>query len=82
MSVFADGGMFIGKASQRWKLFRTRANGLPAFVIYQRTEGGKYRAFGVHVLCIEGEQLSQLITFIDPTLPVFFGFPQFQEITE
>ena len=74
-TVFADDGMFGGQASGRWRLIRTSANGLPAFAIYQRIQTGEYQAFGIHVLYYEGAQLSQIISFIDPTLPAYFVSP-------
>ncbi|HEX6036329.1 MAG TPA: RNA polymerase subunit sigma-70, partial [Anaerolineales bacterium] len=74
-TVFADGGMFSGDASHRWRLIPTRANNSPAFAIYQRTEGDGYQAFGLHVLEIDASGLNQIISFIDPTLPARFGLP-------
>lgn len=75
-TVFADDGMFPGKAPNRWRLVRTNANGAPAFVIYQRMEGNQYQAFGLHVLDVEEEGLSQVTSFIDPSLASRFGFPK------
>lgn len=74
-TVFADGGMFSGNAAQRWRLLATRANGSPAFAIYQRDEKNEYQPFGLIALTITGDQLSQIISFIDPSLPPLFGFP-------
>ena len=76
MTVFADEGMFGGEAAGRWKLMGTRANGSPAFAIYQRTGTNEYQPFGIHVLRFEEKQLSGLISFIDPTLPGYFASPQ------
>jgi RNA polymerase sigma-70 factor (ECF subfamily) len=53
----------------------TRANGSPAFAIYQRDEKNEYQAFGLIALIIEKDKLSQIISFIDPSLPPLFGFP-------
>lgn len=75
-TVFADGGMFGGKATGRWKLEKTRANSLPAFAIYQHTGPNEYQAFGIHILRFEVRQLAQITSFIDPTLPGLFGYPQ------
>ena len=75
-TVFANGGMFGGEAMARWKLVGTRANGSPAFAVYQRTGPNEYQAFGIHVLRFEVKQLSQITSFIDPTLPGLFGYPQ------
>ena len=74
-TIFADDGMFPGKALNRWRLLPTRANGSPAFAIYQRDENDEYQAFGLIALTFEEDKLSQIISFIDPTLPSRFGFP-------
>ena len=74
-TIFADDGMFRGKALNRWKLLPTRANGSPAFAIYQRDEKDEYQAFGLIALTLDGDKLSQIISFIDPSLPSRFGFP-------
>ena len=74
-TVFGEGGMFPGPAVQRWRLLPTRANGSPAFAMYQRGGDGQYHAFGVIALTLDGDQLSQIISFIDPSLPPLFGFP-------
>jgi RNA polymerase sigma-70 factor (ECF subfamily) len=78
-TMFADEGMFAGKAAQRWRLVRANANAAPAFAIYQRTDTGHYEAFGLHVLELEGDQLAQITSFIDPSLPARFGLPQILE---
>jgi RNA polymerase sigma-70 factor (ECF subfamily) len=74
-TIFADDGMFPGKAAERWRLLPTSANGSPAFAIYQRDEEEDYQAFGLVALIFDGDKLSQIISFIDPTLPPMFGFP-------
>ena len=74
-TIFADDGMFPGKAVSRWRLLPTRANGSPAFAIYQRDEKDEYQAFGLIALVVDGDKLSQIISFIDPSLPSLFGFP-------
>jgi RNA polymerase sigma-70 factor, ECF subfamily len=73
-TIFADDGMFPGKAIQRWRLLPTRANGSPAFALYQRDEKNEYRAFGLIALIIAENRLIQIISFIDPSLPSLFGF--------
>jgi RNA polymerase sigma-70 factor (ECF subfamily) len=75
-TVFANDGMFSGKASQRWRLLRMQANAAPAFAIYQRAEGNEYQAFGIHVLDLDADGFAQIISFIDPSLPPRFGFPE------
>jgi RNA polymerase sigma-70 factor (ECF subfamily) len=74
-TIFADGGMFSGKASRRWRLLPARANGSPAFAIFQRDANDEYQAFGLLVLTREADRLTQIISFIDPSLPRYFGLP-------
>jgi RNA polymerase sigma-70 factor (ECF subfamily) len=75
-TVFGDAGMFGGQAAGRWRLIPTHANASPAFAIYQRGEENDYQAFGLHVLGCDAGRLSQIISFIDPSLPARFGLPQ------
>jgi RNA polymerase sigma-70 factor (ECF subfamily) len=76
-TVFAnDSMMFPGVASGRWKLLPVHANGQPGVAVYQRMENGEYQPFGVHVLNYEKGQISQIICFIDPSLPARFGLPK------
>jgi len=75
MSVFGVGGMFPGKAKGRWRLLSTRANGSPAFTMYQRDEKNRYQAFGLQVLIFQRDKISQIVNFIDPSLPARFGHP-------
>ena len=74
-TVFAEDGMFSGQASGRWRLLQTRANASSAFAIYQRAEGNEYQAFGIHALNHDADGLTQIISFIDPSLPSRFGLP-------
>ena len=75
-TVFADEGMFGGKALDRWRLLPTRANAAPAFAIYQHLQGNEYQAFGMHVLSEQDRRLTQIISFIDSSLPARFGLPE------
>jgi len=74
-TVFGEGGMFPGRAADRWRLLATRANGTPAFAMYQRDEKNEYQPFGLIALTIDKGKLAQIISFIDPSLPPLFGFP-------
>ena len=76
ISYFGVGGMFPGKAKNRWLLLPTRANGMPAFAIYQRDEQNRFQAFGLQILILQRGKISQMINFIDPNLPAQFGFPK------
>lgn len=75
-SYFSIGGMFPGKAKNRWRLLPVRANGSPAFAIYQRDDQNQYQAFGLQVLILQRGKISQIINFIDPALPPRFGLPK------
>ena len=75
LTVFGENGMFPGPARGRWRLLPTRANGTAAFGLYQRDEKNQYLAFGLHVLIWQGSKLAQLVSFIDPILPAYFGLP-------
>lgn len=72
-TVLGDEGIFGGKAAGRWRLVLTSANGEPAFSVYERTADGDYRPFGVHVLTLQANKVSQITSFIDPALPPRFG---------
>lgn len=74
-TIFADEGMFPGQASRRWRLLPTRSNASPAFAMYQRGTNNEYQAFGVIVLDHKNGGLTQIISFIDPSLPTYFEFP-------
>jgi RNA polymerase sigma-70 factor (ECF subfamily) len=67
--------MFPGKAIDRGRLLPTKANGAPAVAIDQRDENNEYQPFGLIALILEEDKLSQIVSFIDPTLPPLFGFP-------
>jgi len=75
ITFFGVNGMFSGKAKNRWRLLPTRANGSPAFAIYQRSEDNQYQAFGLQVLELNKDKIFRITNFIDPMLPVHFGLP-------
>jgi RNA polymerase sigma-70 factor (ECF subfamily) len=74
-TVFATGGMFGGKASGRWRLIPTQASASPGFGLYLRTAPDQYQAFGIQVLSYQSGQLTQIMDFLDPSLPSRFGLP-------
>jgi RNA polymerase sigma-70 factor (ECF subfamily) len=74
-TVFGDRGMFPGEARRRWRLLPTKANAQPAYAIYQRMETGEFQAFGIHLLDFERGLISEITSFIDPSLPGAFNFP-------
>jgi RNA polymerase sigma-70 factor (ECF subfamily) len=74
-TIFGEGGMFGGQADGRWRLVRTDANASPAFALYQRGDENEYRAFGLLVLSFGSDVLSQIVSFIDSSLPARFNLP-------
>jgi RNA polymerase sigma-70 factor (ECF subfamily) len=71
---------FAPEAQNQWCFFPTKANGCPAFAVYHATGlGGIFRAFGMQVVtmddCASGLLISDVTTFLDPSLLPFFGFP-------
>ncbi|WP_433431889.1 sigma-70 family RNA polymerase sigma factor [Nonomuraea sp. CA-141351] len=56
-----------------WRMTPTRANGQPAFVIYERQGDGRYAAYGVQVLTLIGNRISRITAFIDASLVPTFG---------
>ncbi|GCE22054.1 RNA polymerase subunit sigma-70 [Dictyobacter kobayashii] len=57
-------------------LLPTRANGSPAFGLYQREpEADTYQLLGLMVLGLEDEQIASLVAFLEPSLLSFFALP-------
>ncbi len=67
--------IFAGEARGRWLMQSMRANRQPACAVYQRDEAGVYQAFGISVLTIEYNQVTDIITFIEPGLFQPFNLP-------
>jgi RNA polymerase sigma-70 factor (ECF subfamily) len=67
--------IFAGDARGRWLMRPVRANRQPACAVYQRDEAGVYRAFGISVLTIEQDQVTDIVTFLDPALFRRFDLP-------
>jgi RNA polymerase sigma-70 factor, ECF subfamily len=72
-------GVFLGahvlRTQGNFRLLPTKANGQPALAEYQRGPDGTYRAFGVQVLTVTATGVKTICAFLDPALPVKFGFP-------
>ena len=60
----------------QWRLVYTRANGAPAFALYQRAPDGSFRAAGLDVLSLIGGRISRIVAFNDPALVAKFGLPE------
>ncbi|HYV45899.1 MAG TPA: sigma-70 family RNA polymerase sigma factor [Myxococcaceae bacterium] len=76
--AFLSGALLAGHdAPGRYKMSVTWANGAPALAVYERdpAAGGTYAPRSIQVLRYEGEQLAEVTSFLDPTLPERFGFP-------
>jgi RNA polymerase sigma-70 factor (ECF subfamily) len=67
--------IFAGEARGRWLMRSIRANRQPTCAVYQRDEAGAYRAFGISVLTVEQDQVTDIVTFIDPALFLRFNLP-------
>jgi hypothetical protein len=50
----------------------TAANRQPAFVAYQRTDGGSFRPHAVHVLAVEATGVSHIAVFLVPAVCALF----------
>ncbi len=67
---------YIFTPGRKRRLLPRRANGSPAFGLYQREPGAEnYRLLGLIVLCIEGEQVASLVAFLEPSILSHFDLP-------
>ncbi len=67
---------YIFTPGRKRRLLPARANGSPAFGLYQREAGSKnYQLLGLVVLGMEGEQIASLVAFLDPSMLSHFGLP-------
>lgn len=73
---FLDNRLFA-QPDLRLRLKRTQANGSPAFGVYQSDETGVYRPAALHVLTLEGGQISEINDFLNFDEQLFskFGLP-------
>lgn len=64
------------RGARRYRLMPTRANTQPAFGCYLQDERGRAaRAAGLIVLTLDGDRLSGVTRFMDPSLFAYFGLP-------
>ena len=75
--AFLDGFLFKMFDPFRLKLIPLRANGSPAFAVYQMDASGVYRAAAIHVLTIKNGGISEINDFLtyDDSLFSQFGLP-------
>src|SRR6266849_2401237 len=68
--------MRILTPGRQWRLLPTRANGSPAFGLYQReAEAGVSQLVGLVVLGVEGEQIGSLVAFLELSSLSSFALP-------
>jgi RNA polymerase sigma-70 factor, ECF subfamily len=66
----------LAGALDRTRLLTTRANGQPAVAVYfPDDEPGRYRAYGLMVLVLDGDRIAEIVGFSDPSLFPAFGLP-------
>jgi len=77
VKTFIDGFLFQSMSPFKVRLEAIRANGSPAFAVYQMDSTGTYRAAALHILTIENGEISEINDFLtfDGHLFVKFGLP-------
>jgi len=77
VKTFLDGFLFQSMSPFKVRLEAIRANGAPAFAVYQMDSAGVYRAAALHILTIENGEISEINDFLtfDGQLFVKFGLP-------
>jgi RNA polymerase sigma-70 factor (ECF subfamily) len=74
--AFLAAEVFSSAVPERWRLRMTRANGQPALGLYRRDEAkGPFHAFAVQLLRLDNNWITELVSFLDPTLFVYFELP-------
>ena len=62
--AFLDGFLFRSMDPFKVKLEAVRANGSPAFAVYQMDQAGVFRAAAIHILAIENGQITDINDFL------------------
>jgi RNA polymerase sigma-70 factor, ECF subfamily len=77
LRAFLEGQLFRSLSPFRVHLKTIRANGSPAFAVYQMDAAGTYRAAALHILTIENGEISEINDFLtfDGQLFIKFGLP-------
>ncbi len=77
VQTFLEGGLFKMFDPFRVRLIPVRANGSPAFAVYQMDTQGIYRAAALHILTVENGLISEINDFLtfDGQLFSKFGLP-------
>ncbi len=72
--TFIANTVLAGEGQGRYRFVPTRANGQPAFGWYQRGESsGIFHGFAIQVLTFDDELISDITTFMTPSLLPRFG---------
>lgn len=64
VKTFLDGFLFPSRSPFKVRLEAVRANGSPAFALYQMDQEGVYRAAAIHILTIENGQITEINDFL------------------
>jgi RNA polymerase sigma-70 factor, ECF subfamily len=64
IQAFLDGFLFRSMDPFNVRLEAVRANGSPAFAVYQMDQEGFYRAAAIHILTIENGQITEINDFL------------------
>jgi len=64
VKTFLDGFLFKSADPIKVRLEAIRANGSPAFAVYQMDSEGIYRAAAIHVLTIEDGQITEINDYL------------------
>ncbi|HLW02887.1 MAG TPA: RNA polymerase subunit sigma-70 [Ktedonobacterales bacterium] len=67
--------LLAGETDQAWRLRPVASNAQPAYISYQRTEQGIYRAQGISLLTIEDGRIATITSFLEPALCQRFNAP-------
>lgn len=74
--IFLAATLFRPQPGQRWKLRPSRSNGQPAFGLYEHdSESGSFQAVAIQVLSFQNGQITNVVTFVKPTLFPSFNLP-------
>ena len=74
ISHFVGQYLFAGQVQGRFRLVATRANGCPAFAVYERDETGMYRSSALQILVIDQDRIAQIDDYLAPDDRLFSRF--------
>ena len=65
IQTFLQKLLFSGPAEGRYRLLPSRANGCPAFAVYQRSEKGDFHMASLQILTLRQDQIARIDTFLN-----------------